>query len=191
MKNLQENYIKPLALIIRSASFHFDIWWVYKEKNSRSKYLEVLREYPQFFNNSLEAHFLAMVVELYKLFETRKDTVNFPTLIGVIRQDKLLDKKLLGEVESSLTALKPIWVKITVLRSELFAHTALAGLYQKGFQKANVTPKHIKDLIEGAKKLLNLISDGVDRNTYSFEQQATTATVRILDGLNKHIRQSG
>src|SRR4030095_7155848 len=132
MKNLQENYIKPLALIIRSASFHFDIWWVYKEKNSSSKYLEVLREYPQFFNNSLEAHFLAMVVELYKLFETRKDTVNFPTLIGVIRQDKLLDKKLLGEVESSLTALKPIWVKITVLRSELFAHTALSKRFSKG-----------------------------------------------------------
>ena len=150
----------------------------------------MLHEYPEFFNNSLQAHFLVIVVELYKLFETRKNTVNFPRLISVMRQHKLLDKKLLGEVESLLVALKPIWVKISVLRSELFAHTSFSGLQQKGFQKANVTPKQIKDLIEGAKRLLNLISKGVDKNTYLFEQQATTATVRVLDALNKNIRQS-
>ena len=63
MKNKARKHIKALANTITSASLHFDIWWVYKEKDSRAKYVDILNDYLNFFKTSLQAHFLSVVVK--------------------------------------------------------------------------------------------------------------------------------
>ena len=183
MKNEAREYIKALANTIISASFHFDIWWVYKEKDSRARYVDTLNDYLNFFKTSLQAHFLSVVVELYKLFETRKDTINFPRLIKLLNENNLLDPDILKKVEAEKRSLKVLWKKIAILRSELFAHTSIDLSYREVFKKAEITPDNIRDLIDREKKLLNQISEGFEKNTHIFDLEATGDTVRILEDL--------
>ena len=183
MKDEARKYIKALANTMTSASLHFDIWWVYKEKDSRAKYVDTLNEYLNFFKTSLQAHFLSVVVELYKLFETRKDTINFPRLIRLLKENNLLDPNILKKVEAEKRAMKDLWKKIAILRSELFAHTSIDLSYREAFEKAEITPNNIKELIEKGKGLLNQISEGLDKNTYLFDLEATEDTVRALEDL--------
>ena len=183
MKNEARKCIKSLFNTIISASFHFDIWWVYKEKDSRARYVDTLNDYFNFFKTSLQAHFLSVVVELYKLFETRKDTINFPRLIKLLNENNLLDPDILKKVEAEKRSLKVLWKKIAILRSELFAHTSIDMSYREVFKKAEITPDNIRDLIDRAKKLLNQISEGLEKNTYIFNLEATRDTVRVLEDL--------
>jgi len=190
MKNNARKYIKALANTITSASLHFDIWWVYKEKDSREKYVDTLNEYLNFFKTSLQAHFLSLVVELYKLFETRKDTINFPRLIKLLNENNLLAPDILKQIDTEKRSLKVLWKKIAILRSELFAHTSIDLSYSEVFKKAGITPNSIRELVERSKQFLNQISEGLERNTYIFDFEATEDTVRVLEDLKSMIKKS-
>lgn len=185
-----EVYDRYLANIITSASLHYDIWWVYKEKDSRAKYVDILNEYPDFFKTSLQAHFLSVVVELYKLFETRKDTINFPGLIKLLNENNLLAPDILKQIDAEKRSLKVLWKKIAILRSELFTHTSIDLSYSEVFKKAGITPNNIRELIERSKRFLNQISEGLERNTYIFDFEATEDTVRVLEDLKNIINKS-
>ena len=73
--------VKELQNALTVAGLNYEIWWVYKEKESRKRFVDTLNTYPLFFQTSLHAHFVAMIVSLYRLFETRNDTINIPQLI--------------------------------------------------------------------------------------------------------------
>ena len=181
MKDKAKKYITDLANTIESASLHFDIWWVYKK--SRAKYVDTLNNYLNFFQTSLQAHFMSIVVELYKLFETRKDSINFSGLIKLIEKNNLLEPDTLSKTLSDKKVIEDLWKKIAILRSELFAHTRIDLSYNEIFKKAEITPNQIRDLIEKSKNLLNQISESLDKNSYPFELKATEDTVRILENL--------
>jgi hypothetical protein len=189
MKDEAEKYITALANTIESASLHFDIWWVYKEQESRLKYVDTLNNYLNFFQTSLQAHFISIVIELYKIFETRKETINFSRLIKLIARDNLLEPDTLSKIQANKKVIKDLWRKIAILRSELFAHISIDLSYNEIFQKADITPNQLKDLIEKSKNLLNQILESLDKNTYSFELEATEDTVRVLENL-KHIKKN-
>jgi len=54
--------------------------------------------------------------------------------------------------------MKPLWCKVGILRSELFAHTSIDLTSKAIFEKADITPDEIKKLIEMSKEYLNMIS---------------------------------
>ncbi len=73
-----DSYIKSLRDSIIAAEHNHDIWWIYKNKDTRPKYLDVMNSYLSFFQTSIHAHFVAMVIVLYRLYETRRDTISLP-----------------------------------------------------------------------------------------------------------------
>jgi len=133
---------------------------------------------------------LSVVVELYKLFETRKDTINFPRLIKLLNENNLLAPDILKQIDAEKRSLKVLWKKIAILRSELFAHTSIDLSYSEVFKKAGITPNNIRELIERSKRFLNQISEGLERNTYIFDFEATEDTVRVLEDLKSIINKS-
>jgi len=76
-----ETYIEEVRHTAEVASLNYEIWWIYKEKNSRSKFINVLNRYPMYFQTSIHAHFVALVIALYRPFETRKDSLNLSMLL--------------------------------------------------------------------------------------------------------------
>ena len=81
-----KNHIKNLQDTIITAYHNYEIWWIYKSKDTRPIYLDVMNKYLAFFSTSIHAHFVAMIVALYRLYETRKDTINIPGLIKLIKE---------------------------------------------------------------------------------------------------------
>jgi hypothetical protein len=153
-----EVYVKCLANIITSASLYYDIWWIYREKDSRAKYVNIMNQYLDFFHTSVQSHFLAMVVEIYKLYETRKDTANFPSLVKLVLEHNLMDQNTQVELKNKIKEAKSQWKKVAILRSELFAHRSISSTYEAIYKKTAITPNQIKELIEDSKDLLNFIS---------------------------------
>ena len=181
-----EVYSKLLANIITSASLHYDIWWIYKERDSRAKYVNTMNQYLDFFLPSLQSHFLSAIVEIYKLFETRKDTANFPALVKLIIDNSLVKKDTQDEIQKKLKEARILWRKIAILRSELFAHSSIKLTYRAIFEKANVKPNEIKELIERSKNLLNLITEPTISRSHLFTLTATDDAKQVLEDLMKY-----
>jgi hypothetical protein len=73
------------------AGLNYEVWWAYEGEHSRPDVVDALNAHPVFFQTSIHAHFLSLVVLLYRLYETRKDTYNIPQLLKLAREGKHLD----------------------------------------------------------------------------------------------------
>lgn len=138
------------------ASLNFDIWWVYKSKEHRPKYVSTMNRYLGFFDTSIHAHFVAMLIALYPLFETRKDTFNVPIVLKILEKEGRLAGQRKVKVEMYYAEAMPIWRKVSVLRNEAFAHRSKSLTIAQIFEKASIKPDELKHLIDLTKKLINL-----------------------------------
>jgi hypothetical protein len=177
-------YISELRHTIKVASWNYEIWWIYSYQESRNKYIKVLNNYTLFFQTSIHAHFVALVVALYRLFETRTDTVNFTQLMKIIKRKQLIEADGIEQIEKDIENLKPIWVKISIIRNEVFAHRNF-DLTNQTFQKAGITPTDIKAFLELSKELCNKITRTLDNSTHAFNLSAVDDTESLLDDLKK------
>lgn len=187
MKDKIQNYINELRNTIMVASYNYEIWGVYKEKNSRKKYVDIMNEYSMFFQTSVHAHFVALLVALYRLYETRKDTVNIPELLKLLNENEGISKNLLYREARQLC------IKVSIIRNEVFAHSSNKYNVSEVFKKAKLNPNELKELIEKTKKLLNEITQKWNRNLHLFNIEATSDTISLLDDLNelRKIRSDG
>src|SRR4051794_26110871 len=80
-----DRYIDELRDTVRHAWLDYEIWWVYKSADTRPEYADTMNRYTLFFHTSIHAHFVALLVALYRLYERRKDTYNIPTFINLLR----------------------------------------------------------------------------------------------------------
>lgn len=69
-----------------------------------------------FFASSIQAHFIAIVVVLYTLYEDRRDTVN------VGRLYEAASAELKASVQTDYNRAKIIWKKIAILRNNHVGH---------------------------------------------------------------------
>jgi hypothetical protein len=164
MKNKILQNVKELQNAITIAGLNYEIWWIYKEKKSRKRFVDTLNAYPLFFQTSLHAHFVAMIIALYRLFETRKDTVNIPQLIKFFEKEGAFPRKEIQRLESEIKQIKPLWVKVSVLRNKLFGHRSNTLDNEDIWKKASATPNEFKKLIEDSKRILNEMTSIWDRS---------------------------
>ncbi len=91
-----DHYISELRHTTTVAGLNYEIWWVYKSKDTRPVYVEAMNRYGLFFQTSIHAHFVALLVALYRLYETRDDTFNIPSLLKILKDDARLSDATLG-----------------------------------------------------------------------------------------------
>ena len=185
MKTEVDNYISELQQTVIVAGLNYDIWWVYEDNQTRPLYFDAMNRYTPFFQMSIHAHFIATLVALYRLYETRPDTFNIPSLLSLLRGKKDLPPSVIGDLEESYKNLKPLWVKVSVLRNKAFAHRAIEYTISDVFREANAKPDDLCDLIEGSKDLLNQVSRAWSNSGHAFNLHARDATIRLLDDLNR------
>ncbi|HBI48075.1 MAG TPA: hypothetical protein DDX93_05090 [Smithella sp.] len=181
---IQKN-VKELQHAIIVAGLNYEIWWTYKEKESRKRYVDILNKYPLFFQTSLHAHFVAMIVSLYRLYETRKDTVNLPQLLKILKSQDSIPNQELKKIESEIKKIKPLWVKVSVLRNKMFGHRSNALNDDGIWKEAKVTPNQFKQLIDESKRILNEITSLWNRSSHAFNLSSTKDTVNLLEDLKQ------
>lgn len=177
--------IDELTEAVNDASLNYDIWWVYNAIGSRERYIDALRKYPLFFQASIDAHFIALLVALYRIFETRRDTINVSGLITMVENAGALPVSERSELDKLHRAAKPLWRKVSIIRSEIFAHRTKGSTPEKSFARAGLSPNEIKNLIDLSKKIVNLLSQAFDRSTFAFNLSAEADTRRLLEALLK------
>lgn len=181
-----DNYIEELRHTVSVAGLNYEIWWVYKSEDSRPKYVKAMNQYSLFFQMSIHAHFVALLVELYRLYETRKDTYNIPSLIKKLRKQNLLDNDILKSLEDTyLNEAKPLWLKVNILRNKAFGHRSKAHTIEEVFQEAGVKPIELQNLVEVTKKLLNKLTLAWNQSSHAFNLGAHKDTLKLLDDLEK------
>ena len=181
---LTEN-VNELQNALTVAGLNYEIWWVYKEKESRKRFVDTLNTYPLFFQTSLHAHFVAMIVSIYRLYETRKDTINMPQLIKKLKNQNTISNQDIKRIKSDIEQIKPLWVKVSVLRNKMFGHRSNALDHDGIWEEANVTPNQFKKLIDESKRILNEITSLWNRSGHAFNLTATKDTVELLEDLKR------
>lgn len=180
-----DRYINELRNTITVAALNYEIWWVYKSKDTRPKYIEVMNRYGLFFQTSIHAHFVALLVALYRLYERRDDTFNIPTFLKMLKAEaQLLDATLEALERIYRDDAKPLWIKVNILRNKAFGHRSVAHTVEEVFREARVTPNELRDLMEVTKKLLNELTHAWDRSVHSFNLGSREDTLKLLDDLN-------
>jgi len=174
---LFNKYLNELTNTAYSADCHYHIWWIYKK--DRPKYVVIMNKYLGFFGPSISAHFVAMLMALCNLYDTRKDTVNFKNLVKIIKENHLLDGSIVANIEDLLKKKEALIKKIRILRSNHFAHINENLDYDKTLKMVNIKYDNFKELIELSYSILNNI------NYVSRISRSEEDTYRLLDILLK------
>ena len=181
-----EHHIAELRHGLHCAALNYEIWWAYKEKNSRQKYAGTMNQYTPFFQTGIHAHFVAYVMAMYGLYEKRKDTVNIPRLIEAVKKSGKLNQEDLAETEKRFRELKPIWVKVGILRNNVFGHRSEHVDAAAAFKQANTTPNELMRFIESTRQLLNVVTKAWDKTGYILNTGSGAAALRILEDLRRY-----
>ena len=78
---------------------------------------------------------------------------------------------------------KPLWIKIGIVRSEIFAHLSDDNGIENSFKKADLKYRDFNELIELSKRIINVITQDYDRNTHAFNLSAELDTKALLNDL--------
>lgn len=177
-------YIEELRHTVTMAGLNYEVWWVYKGQDTRPEYTDTMNRYNLFFQTSIHAHFVALLVALYRLYETRSDTYNIPTLLKKLQKAKGMPPETLDELEKLyLDSAKPLWIKVNILRNKAFGHRSKAHSVGDVFKEAAVSPNELRDLVEVTKELLNKLLLAWDNSSHAFNLGSREATVKMLNDL--------
>lgn len=178
-----DGYIDELRHTVTMAGLNYEIWWVYKSEDTRPAYVKAMNRYSLFFQMSSHAHFVALLMELYRLYETRRDTYNIPTFLKKLRKQNLLaaDIRFLEEIYEKQA--KPLWVKVNILRNKAFGHRSRNHTVEEVFAEAGVKPIELQELVEVTKKLLNTLTLAWNQSTHAFNLGVRKDTLKLLNDL--------
>ncbi len=179
-----ERIVRGIQDTIIAAEHNHDIWWIYKSKETRPKFIDVMNRYLAFFQTSIHAHFAAMIIALYRLYETRRQTISLPHLLKILDRDHPLSDNAKNRVAALMQSAKPLWIKIGILRSEVFAHLTDERGIEESFKKADIKYRDFKDLIELSKTIVNVISQDYSGNTHAFNLSAKLDTRALLTDIS-------
>ncbi len=177
MPRSRKELIKRIHDAVLAAELHHKIYWIYKNRDDRAKYIDTMNKYVGFFASSIQAHFIALLVILYAVYERRRDTINLVRLYEGCPAD------LRAGLSTDFARAKAIWQKIAILRNNHFAHVSEHLEIDAVFDRARATYSEIKELIDIYKKLLNAVSYAEDRSSFADSLDSAKDTYRLLEKL--------
>lgn len=181
-----ESHIKNLWDTVITAEHNHEIWWIYKSNDTRPIFIETMNKYLLFFKSSIHAHFVAMIIALYRLYETRSDTINIPRLLQLLEQHHPLSNDSVNCINKLIAQAKPIWIKVGIIRSAVFAHLTNERNVEESFGKADIKYGQFRELIELSKKITNAIGQDYNRNTHIFNLSSEIDTKALLTDLSSY-----
>jgi hypothetical protein len=179
-------YIDDLRHAVTIAGLNYEIWWIYVEEETRKKYIDSMNKYPLFFQTSLHAHFAALVIALYRLYENNTKTVNIPGLLRIISNDHPFEEKSEEKIAELYEKAKPLFLKVAILRNNAFGHRSSKLTSKDAFAKAEITPNELKQLLETTKELLNEITTNFDNSFHTFNLGAGESVMQLLEDIKEN-----
>jgi len=169
-----------------AASEHYNIWYIYKNKDDRPKYINVMNHYLGFFRASISAHFTAILLNLSKALDknTNKRT-NIYSLLQLAERNNLIQSSRLNKIQNRLNGIKDLFGKVQILRNNSFVHLSEKLDSKESFKRAGISPNDLKKLIDSSIEILRSIYYAYDRGDFAFDYGSKEDTYSLLNDLLK------
>ena len=183
-QNLQKE-LDTLFGVIEDATETFNMWQACQQSHSDEETVEMFNNaYPGLLVWIEHALLSNSVNSLCFLNEKRSDTLNFGTLLSRFKDS--LSRVSHDELHQKIAGLKPIWVKLSVLRNEIFAHRTNKRSIAESFNKANISPTEIESYIKTAQFIvqrLGVLRFGI---TYQFTTGSGVRMAKLIQDLRSN-----
>jgi AbiU2 len=195
MSDTIQKYVDALRQTITEASLNYEIWRIYRDildgaeiySTDGKGFVDLMNEYPMFFQPSIHAHFLAALIPLYRTYETRPDTYNVPGFLKLLQDEKALPEAIVEKLRSLSSEAKPLWIKVGILRNSAFGHRSQEHSVSAIFLQANATPENLVSLIKLSKNLLNTATLAWNQSRHLFNLSAKDDTLNLLRALRSRL----
>lgn len=170
--------VEDLTQQVIRAQIFFDLWWRLTGE-PMEKHIEGMNLHPDFFRFARHGFLIAMVTQLMKPFDRRRDALSINSLLGSGHADRPSLAAAKVDIDRELKSRLPVVAKVKLLRDNCFAHRSMQSSYDEVFKAAAIRPSDIKDLIETALAVINRIrhEEGMDLADWASQPAAS------LDGL--------
>jgi hypothetical protein len=180
--------LEVAAQLIKRARIFYDIWWFYEGADTRPALLDTMDEYSEFFRFDSHAHFVAFVVYLAGLLETRSDTVNLRALLQEAKDSGVVAPDEIAKAEAALSWACGLVPKVAILRNNLFSHRSAKLSYKEVFEKASITPNQLRDLTDAGLRVTNILLTARGLQERSFHDLPKAHTQALFNDLAKFLR---
>ena len=139
------------------------------------------RRYGRFYVAAENALFNSLISILYKVFEKRKDTVNFGRLLRTLPSDVAPEIKT--ELDDLLGKTKVTWKKISLVRNKVVGHQSLDQSVDEVHRVAGITILELEEFVKDAQHLLYLIAKYFQDTHVIFNLKGTQSFDNLLNDL--------
>lgn len=181
-----DEILREIHQSVSEARLAFRFWRTFTDPKSGHRYEPIFRVYPLFAAATTWAFFMACGITLYRLYESRDDTVNFDQLIRLLEHEGRVSKPTIVEARASLRG--PAWVKIAVLRNEALAHAKFPATVDSTYAKARLSPGEIEEVVEQTASLLNRLAAASGRPSFVFDATESDDLTRLLEAQLSFLR---
>jgi len=175
--------------IIQNAHYSYEIWWILISKDGKGKYFNAYLHFKEFFEPVAYSNLTSMIIALYKLYENRRDTLNFEKLYNKVDKLELLDKNSKNNFMKRQKECKNIWKKVTIIRSNLLAHRNYKLTRNQIYKKAKLSPNQMKRLIELSLKNFNALWLKVEKYPKKLDNFTNRDTLQVLKALKNNMHR--
>jgi AbiU2 len=176
-----QSQIHSLQQSLMEAQISFDLWEGLREARCSQNTVDVMQPYAGFFTGIEHALFNSFVVLLYAIYENRKDTVSINALLRTLSSSLSNEKK--SKFDARAKAVKPIWIKVGILRNEVVGHQALDLGAEDSFSKAKISPEELREFITSSQRLIGDISSETFGNALMFNVKSKPYLNSLLNDL--------
>lgn len=134
------------------------IWYELVNPENRSKYDVVIRDHEDFFASTAQAHFQAITIIAYQLFDKKKGTTSFPNVILSLKPD---DTALAEKLRKMIERDWPVLVRLFDVRGNVYAHRNAALRPEDVFARARISPGIMTTVLSLVEKIVSMLSEKV------------------------------
>ena len=153
---------------------NYDIWWVYKSAGTRPLYEEVINRFGWFFEASIHAHFVAMVMALSRLFDRDPKSVSLPTMASARVTEGHAFKRV-----------SQLWGKLKIVRDKAIAHRDARLNWEQAFKSADMKYDDVYKLLEGTTQLVNDVLRTKGKRELKIPTEMCDDLIRMLETLKR------
>ena len=167
---------------VRTARVHYRLWEEFMKRRAQ-QYVDLVDSgYSTVIEYTRKAHFKAYVVELHKLIETRKDTLNLEKVFKACDKDELKNEIEKYKQKTSATS-----KGLFILRNSVEAHTSAKVSPDQAFQKASISSQDIDEFIQHTGQILNRIQSAYFSQQDAFIDMGEPDSVsRLYSAMGEH-----
>jgi len=167
----------------------YEAWLVCVGQEYQKKYPRFYSQHKNFLKYSGTAYFSNMIVNLYKLYDSRSDNegkpLSIPILINDAKKSGLVSNDNLEKIKNKKKKAEEVWKKVKILRNNLIAHRCRSLTSNFIYRCAKIRLYELEQATDLNLWILNTICSGLGFKKRYFDVQFFKDMIRILDVLSR------